>query len=100
MSTGKEDVDLEEHIPEIESRSLTVVQTKRIITPRRDSKLECRSAQVYLNYFSKVYEEKELDLWFKVYLPELKETEEFSKIKNLKSEIKKGIPVPLRGQVW
>jgi hypothetical protein len=59
------------------------------------------SASVYLLYFSKVYEEKAIDIWFKVYLPLLKEGEhEYKKIKKLKKEIKKGIPVPLRGQVW
>lgn len=45
-----------------------------------------------------MYEEKSIDIWFKVYLPILKEGEhEYKKVKKLKKEIKKGVPVPLRG---
>ena len=58
------------------------------------------SAAVYLNYFSKSHNEKQIDLWFKTYLPLIKEDENFRSYKKLRKEVKKGIPVPLRGQVW
>ena len=58
------------------------------------------SAAVYLTYFSTPYNEKLIDVWFKTYLPLINEESNFVTYKRLRSEIKKGIPVPLRGQIW
>ncbi|MFS8160315.1 MAG: hypothetical protein ACMG6E_08930 [Candidatus Roizmanbacteria bacterium] len=53
-----------------------------------------------MNYFSSSHNEKLIDSWFKTYLPLIKENENFKSYKRLRQEIKKGVPVPLRGQVW
>lgn len=69
----------------------------------RDIRQETLSAAVYLNYFQKIHNEKQIDLWFKVYLPLIKDSideSEYKRNKKLKQEIIGGIPVPLRGQVW
>jgi hypothetical protein len=60
---------------------------------------------VYLNYFTTMHDEKLIDQWFKLYLPMIKESAELdprslTKVKKLKYEIVRGIPVPLRGHVW
>ena len=96
QNSQKEDKQSES---EIVAQSTTVSMAAHV----RDIRQETLSAAVYLNYFQKTHDEKQIDQWFKVYLPLIKDSGddcEFKKNRRLKLEIIGGIPVPLRGQVW
>ena len=73
--------------------------TVSMAAPIRDIRQETLSAAVYLNYFQKIHDEKHIDLWFKIYLPMIKDSyeDDYKKSKKIKQEIVNGIPVPLRG---
>lgn len=83
--------------------SLSLTQSLLHTNPERDIKQETLSATIYLQYFTKFHDEKLIDQWFKTYLPMIKDAPELElllKVKKLKDEIIRGIPVPLRGHVW
>jgi hypothetical protein len=60
------------------------------------------SASVYLNYFTTKHDEKVIDLWFKTYIPIIREqpSNTFRLNKKLRIDISNGIPVPMRGHGW
>ena len=60
------------------------------------------SASVYLNYFTTKHDEKLIDLWFKTYIPIIREqpSSSYRLNKKLKVDIMNGVPVPMRGHGW
>jgi hypothetical protein len=88
------------------SINMTSSLLSQTLNPKRDMKQETLSATVYLNYFTTVHDDKLIDTWFKTYLPLIRDAvseQEMSNLRlntKLKGEIRKGIPVPLRGHAW
>ena len=60
------------------------------------------SASIYLNYFTTKHDEKLIDLWFKSFIPLIRDQPSniFRENKKLKEDIMNGIPVPMRGHAW
>ena len=60
------------------------------------------SASVYLTDFTTKHDEKLIDLWFKTYIPIIREQPSciFRANKKLKIDVMNGIPVPMRGHGW